>query len=67
MCVDAFLILRAFRKALSTLRIVLSIFLGYIAWIEILVAKFNTQLTGRKTNGLSPFLNNMTGNESTKF
>ena len=58
---DAFVIFRAFRKIFPTFWIMLTIFLGYIAWIELLVARFNTSPAGTSANGLPyPFLNDMT-------
>ena len=59
---DAFCIFKAFRKIFPTVWTMLAIFFGYIAWIELLVARFNTTPVGNFANGLPyPFLNDMTG------
>jgi hypothetical protein len=59
---DAFCIFRAFRKTFPAVWAMLAIFFGYIAWIELLVARFNATPVGNFANGLPyPFLNDMTG------
>ena len=65
---DAFFIFRAFRKLFPTLWIMLAIFFSYIAWIELLVSRFNTSPAGTSTNGLPyPFLNDMTESARSVF
>ena len=65
---DAFFIFRAFRKLFPTLWIMLAIFFSYIAWIELLVSRFNTSPEGASTNGLPyPFLNDMTESARSVF
>jgi FAR-17a/AIG1-like protein len=60
MVLDAFLILGVFRRIIPTLAVTLAIFIGYIAWIELLVGPRNTFPTGKVTSGMPyPFLNDM--------
>ncbi len=68
MFIDAFLILGVFRQFRATLITMLAIFLGYIAWLEILVAPLNDAPSGSATNGLPyPFLNDMITGERMVF
>ena len=65
---DAFFIFRAFQKIFPTLWIMLAIFFSYIAWIELLVARFNPSPVGAFANGLPyPFLNDMTESARSVF
>ncbi|MFQ5437913.1 MAG: hypothetical protein ACE5DK_03675 [Paracoccaceae bacterium] len=60
MWIDAFFILGVFDAIWKTLLTMLAIFLGYIAWIEILVRPLNDAPVGSATSGLPyPFLNDM--------
>ena len=68
MWIDAFFILGAFRKVISTIWDMMLYFFGYTVWIELFVAKFNDYPVGSETNGLPyPFLNNMTDNARMTF
>ena len=68
MWIDAFFILGAFRKIISTLWTMLLVFFGYIVWIEFFVTRFNTDPIGSETNGLPYlFLNDMTENARIDF
>ncbi len=60
MMIDAFFILGAFRAILPTIGVTLAMFLGYIAWVEVLVGPFNSFPVGKVASGLPyPFLNDM--------
>ena len=60
MMIDAFFILGAFRRLTATFAAMMVIFLGYIAWIELLVGPLNSFPEGSATSGLPyPFLNDM--------
>ncbi len=60
MMFDAFFILGAFQRIWATFVTMLIIFLGYIAWIELLVRPLNSFPEGSATSGLPyPFLNDM--------
>ena len=68
MMIDAFFILGAFRRILPTLGCMLAIFIGYIAWVEILVRPLNSFPVGTAENGLPyPFLNDMVLNDRLVF
>ncbi len=57
---DAFFILGVFRDLKRTFIIMMTIFLSYIAWIELLVQPLNSFPEGKATSGLPyPFLNDM--------
>lgn len=68
MMTDAFFILGAFRRILPTLGCMLAIFIGYIAWVEILVRPLNSFPVGTAESGLPyPFLNDMVLNDRLVF
>ncbi len=68
MAIDAFLILGVFRRIVPTLLTMLAIFVGYIAWIEILVRPLNSFPEGKATHGLPyPFLNDMVWDDRMVF
>lgn len=68
MMIDAFFILGAFRRILPTLGCMLAIFIGYIAWVEILVRPLNSFPVGTAESGLPyPFLNDMVLNDRLVF
>ena len=68
MWIDAFFILGAFRKVISTIWVMLLYFFGYTVWIELFVAKFNAYPVGSEANGLPyPFLSNMTDDARMTF
>lgn len=66
--IDALFFLGAFRRMLATFGVVMAMFLGYIAWIEIVIRPMNSTPVGSKESGLPyPFLNNMDMGERMGF
>lgn len=60
MIFDALFILGVFRRIAASIAIMITIFVGYIFWIELLVGPRNTYPEGSVTAGMPyPFLNDM--------
>ena len=68
MMIDAFFILGVFKRLGATLVAMLTIFIGYIAWAELLVGPLNSFPEGKAAHGLPyPFLNDMVLNDRLVF